>query len=146
MRHYGTANERYVHFAVERLSTCVQAVCTVKDHLDDGQSILTGEDERGVVSRYVQQLDELASCLRQLVGYWEVYIDEMNGGNSDVAYRAPLVRLPRRGRPAFDISQEQLEYLASLSFGWSRIAALLGVSRMTIYRRRSEFGMLDDIM
>ena len=63
----------------------------------------------------------------------------------DTAYHAPLVRLPRRGRPAFDISQEQLEYLSSLSLNWSQIAALLGVSRMTIYRRRSEFGMLDDV-
>ena len=99
MRHYSTANDRYAHFAVERLSTSVQAVCNVEDHLDDGQSILTGEDERGVVSHYVQQLDELASCLRQLVGYWEVYIES----NSDVACRAPLIRLPRRGRPASGI-------------------------------------------
>ena len=41
MSQYGTANERYAHFAVERLSTCVQAVCNVKDQLDDGQSTLT---------------------------------------------------------------------------------------------------------
>ena len=89
-------------------------------------------------------LDELISCLRRLVGYWEVYIDEMNRGSSDVAYRSPVVRLPRRGRPAVEISQEQLEYLASLSFNWSQIAALLGVSRMTIYRRRADFAMLGD--
>ena len=145
MTHYGTANRRYAHFVIERLSTCVQAVCNVKDQLHDGQTTLTDEDEREVVSRYVQQLNELISCLCQLVGLWEMYIDEMNEGNVDTAYRAPLLRLPRRGRPAFDISQEQLEYLASLSFNWSQIAALLGVSRMTIYRRRSEFGMLDDM-
>ena len=145
MRHYGTANERYAHFAVGRLSTCVQAVSNVRDHLNDGESTLTAEDERGTVSRYVQLLDELVSCLRQLVGHWEIYIDALNGGSFDVAYRAPLTRLPRRGRPAFDISREQLAYLSSLSFSWSQIAALLGVSRMTVYRKRAQFDMLNDV-
>ena len=38
------------------------------------------------------------------------------------------------GRPRFAISRDQLLYLASLSFKWTEIAALLGVSRMIIYR------------
>ena len=36
----------------------------------------------------------------------------------------------------------QLLYLSSLSFTWTEIASLLGVSRMTIYRRRCNFNML----
>ena len=143
MRRYGTANEYYAYYAVERLSTCVQAVSNVRDHLLDGNSTLTSENERETVSRYVQMLNELVTCLRQLVGHWEVFIDDMNGRNFDVAYRAPLIRLPRRGRP--DISREQLQYLSSLSFSWSQIAALVGVSRMTVYRRRAEFDMLNDV-
>ena len=99
MRQYGTANERY---AVERLATCVQAVSSVRDHLNVPSS-LPSENESVVVSHYVHMLDELVSCLRRLVGYWEVYIDEMNRGSSDVAYRSPVVSLPRRGRPAFEI-------------------------------------------
>ncbi len=58
----------------------------------------------------------------------------------------------------FDVSREQLEYLRSLSFHWIDIAALLGISRGTLYRfvilfqwlklyfmyrRRVEFGMID---
>ena len=58
------------------------------------------------------------------------------------SYQVPLVVFNRLGRPRFDISQEQLVYLRSLSFTWSQIAAILGVSRMTLYRRRAEFGML----
>ena len=38
-----------------------------------------------------------------------------------------------QGRPRFDVARQQLEYLSSLSFSWSEIAALLGVSRTTIY-------------
>ena len=37
-----------------------------------------------------------------------------------------------------------MEYFVSLSFNWTRIAAILGISRMTVYRRRQEFGMLDE--
>ena len=48
------------------------------------------------------------------------------------------------GRPRFQIQKEQLEYLSSLGFSWSSIAELLGVSRMTIYRRREQYGMLND--
>ena len=114
MRHYGTANQRYAHYAAERLSTSVLAVSRIRDHLVDGRSSLSAENERLVISHYVHMLDELISCLRRLVGYWEVYVDELSEGNADVAYRSAVVYLPRqRGRPAFDISQEQLEYLAS---------------------------------
>ena len=37
-----------------------------------------------------------------------------------------------------------LEYLYQLNFSWTEIADLVGVSHMTIYRHRIEFGMLDD--
>lgn len=38
----------------------------------------------------------------------------------------------------FDVSREQLVYLSSLAFTWTEIAALLGVSRMTIYMEVKE--------
>ena len=46
------------------------------------------------------------------------------------------------GRPRFQISKEQLEYLHSLFFSWTAIAGVLMVSRTTMYRRRVEFGLL----
>ena len=42
------------------------------------------------------------------------------------------------GQPKFEIMKEQLQYLSSLSFSWSQIVE----PRMTIYRRRIEFGLL----
>ena len=52
-----------------------------------------------------------------------------------MAYQASSSTSPAgAGRPQFDISKEQLEYLSSLGFKWTEVAALLGVSRMTIYR------------
>ena len=41
------------------------------------------------------------------------------------------------GQPKFEIMKEQLQYLSSLSFSWSQIVE----PRMTIYRRRIEFGL-----
>lgn len=35
-------------------------------------------------------------------------------------------------------------YLRSLNFSWSDIARLLGVSRMTVYRRRQSLGIEDN--
>lgn len=66
--------------------------------------------------------------------------------SSAFAYRAPLLYTPgsAAGRPRFHITQEQLLYLRSLSFSWSDISRLLGISRMSLYSRRAEFGMLSE--
>lgn len=48
------------------------------------------------------------------------------------------------GWPRSLISEEQLQYLHSLTFTWSEIAAVLGVSRMTIYCRGVECGMVNE--
>ena len=53
----------------------------------------------------------------------------------------PLEVSWQRGRPRFKISKEQLENLRSLSFSWTSIADVLLVS---IYRRRTEYGLLDE--
>ena len=56
------------------------------------------------------------------------------------SYQAPSIR-EGRGRPRVIISLEQLQYLRSLNFSWTQISDLLGVSRMTVYRKRRDFGM-----
>ena len=60
------------------------------------------------------------------------------------AYRVSQQAPSGRGRPCFNISEHQLECFRSLSFTWTDIAALLGVSRMTIFRRRVEFQMVNE--
>lgn len=51
-------------------------------------------------------------------------------------YHANVVRNGTVGRPAKDISDEQLLYLRQLGFTWSSMCNLLGVSRSTLYRRK----------
>ena len=39
----------------------------------------------------------------------------------------------------FEIAKEQIEYLLSISFTWTEIAGLLGISRMTLYRYSNDY-------
>ena len=61
-----------------------------------------------------------------------------------IPYHVPVIFSGRRGRPSYNISREQILYLRSLSFHWNVIAKLLGISVMTLYRRRQEFGLVED--
>ena len=47
------------------------------------------------------------------------------------------------GRPAYNISKEQIEQLRETGMNWRSIAACLVVSDRTLYRRRIEFGVED---
>lgn len=59
----------------------------------------------------------------------------------NTSYLPSIVQGGGRGRPS---KADQLEYLRSLSFSWTEISAMLGISRMTLYRRHIEYGMLRD--
>jgi DNA invertase Pin-like site-specific DNA recombinase len=45
------------------------------------------------------------------------------------------------GRPAIDVDMNEVEYLRSLRFTWTKIANILGISRSTLYRRLDEEGV-----
>ncbi len=55
-----------------------------------------------------------------------------------------LHHLSTPGRPSFAINKEQLEYLRSLSFSWVGISRLLMVSTSSLYRRRIEYGLIQN--
>lgn len=91
------------------------------------------------------QLKELIVCLQQLAVEWQSLKDTLNANElSPSAYRVTAMPTGVQGRPRFQISQEQLEYLHSLSFSWSDVSDMLGVSRMTIYRYRRDFNMVSE--
>ena len=92
---------------------------------------------------YVQDVEELATHLRQLILLCEAHTDSSAQRIQSTSYRAPLIH-SSRGRPSFHITRHQLQYLSSLSFNWTRIASLLQVSRMTVHRQRDAFGMLNN--
>ena len=61
---------------------------------------------------------------------------------SSTSFQAPFIYTGNVGRPRFNVTQHQLQYLRSMSFSWVQISQMLSVSLMTLYRRRQEFGMV----
>ena len=141
-RNTGTLSERYTEYVLERIPVCLRAIRQIILVLNTDVEMT--EDETDIVSQYIEELNTLFSSLCVIASEWERHLDRIIAAPSLTAYRAPSIHVPgTRGRPRFDISESQLEYLSSLSFSWTQIASLLGVSRMTIYRRRMEFNMGD---
>ena len=127
-RQCGVANVQYTKFILERLEFCIISCNTILDQLCQDSS--TGMDE------YCTCLKELLDCLRHIYHKWEEYelIIHSHQGPLALSYQSPVLCSRGRGRPRFEITKDQLLYLASLSFKWTDIAALLCVSRMTIFR------------
>lgn len=142
-RQAGIASVSYADYAIERLEMC-EGVCThLVAVLNAGESIVEGE-ESVIVEEYRHRFLNLKRLLQSLRIQWVEYCSAVESSPA-TSYQAPLLHQPhQRGRPTFLIPQQQLEYLRSLSFTWVEIAALLGVSRMTVYRRRVEYDMIED--
>ena len=140
-RQYGIANQEFTEYAVNRLTVCLRGVSSFCS------TIAEAGEEVSDVTEYFSDLQVLRSVLNSLIILWERYeetLESASGQGSDVSYTASFEQTGRRGRPRFMVAPQQLEYLRSLSFSWTEITSLLGVSRMTVYRRRAECGLLDD--
>ena len=116
----------YTEFILERLEFCIIACNTLLDQLR----------QQNALDEYCMCLKELVDCLRQICYKWEEYevILHSHPEPHSLSYQSPVLRSSERGRPRFEISKDRLVYLASLSFNWTDIAALLCVSRMIIFR------------
>ena len=133
-RQYGLANEHFTEYAIEHFSICsqsLQALISVIEPLPDLRSI------------YID-LNQLLQSIQGSLLRWRSYYDSLDFQRIVHHYVPPQEVSRQRGRPRFEISKEQLEHLRSLSFSWTAIADVLLVSRMTIYRRRAEYGILDE--
>lgn len=135
-RQYGIANDAYTDYVLERLEICIHTCSTLLDHLQGGNLPHLEEEELPILDQHRTLLHDLVEALKTLWVKWQSYKEFLESGNlRRFSYEAGMEeRTGRRGRPRFDISKEQLEYLASLSFTWTEIAVLLGISRMTVYR------------
>ena len=56
-------------------------------------------------------------------------------------YKTETFHTGDRGRPAYNISKEQLESLMEQEFSLTDIASLMGVSERTVHRRCREYGL-----
>jgi len=142
-RQLGQCEESYASHVIERLEVFTISLTRLKEHLQHSHGQIA-EQYRPTVLGYVREMTQLIVYLRSLAREWQSYIDAKERLSESLKYQASLSRSTGKGRPRFSILKEQLEFLRSLCFTWSEIAQLIGVSRMTIYRRREEFGMLEE--
>ena len=141
-RQSGIASLTYSEYAVERLENCQRVISHLSGVL--ATSAMETEGSRSsVVLGYGERLSTLQGLLQSLHVEWQQYRDSVERASVRSRYHAPVEHRPF-GRPRFLIQPDQLEYLRSLSFTWVEIASLFCVSRMTIYRRRVEYDMLEN--
>ena len=139
-RQFSTTNEEYAEYVLERLSICVRTVSTVHEHVEEA----VGGDSSHTLFRIYQLLRDIVSRLKTLKRHWSEQVDNL-ASRSNFGYQASTASgTAALGRPRFQITHAQLDYLRSLGFSWTEIAHLLGVSRMTVYRRRVEYGLMEE--
>ena len=138
-RQYGIARGSYCDYATERLDVCELTLNRLSSVIDAGRS-----PEGTVLFGLRARLERLTDLVRSLRFQWHQYSATSDTRSEQSSYRAISIAGGRRGRPSFFVSEQQILYLRSLSFTWIEIASLLGISRMTLYRRRQEFGLMED--
>ena len=144
-RQMGTANEDFAEYVVERLGIAIINVSSIAEHIREQMKASRSNSECVQVgARYCQYLDELVELLRQLLQKWQDYQDHYEA-RGRFSYSSQLIYTNEPGRPRFNVTAPQLQYLRSMSFTWVQIAGILGVSYMTVYRRRQELGISDAV-
>ena len=111
-RQIGVANKRYVIYIIKRLENGLRKldwVCETLSILSQPESELSPYEEE-VVGRYFEMSSSLASFLRLLLSYWDVYLNEIHSRVFSSRYQVGTVS-QARGRPTFDVEKSQLEYL-----------------------------------
>ena len=138
-RQIETSSPQFAEYAVERFGVAIQALSSIVAPLE-------GQEDEDLI-RLRSSLEEVRTSCRLLKNIWQSVIDEVDT-NAGAVGEEELFEVPRviagRGRPRALITREQLEYLRSMNFSWGHVAELLGVSRLTIYRRRRALGMQDE--
>ena len=87
-------------------------------------------------------MEKLLISLRALSQKWHTHEETIEQQSKLIVYRVSQEHTGSRGRLRFKITPHQLHYLRLLMFLWSSIASLLGVSRMTVYHRCLDYGMV----
>jgi len=89
----------------------------------EGALTTTNDAIHEMFRTYCGQVEEILCICRSLSRRWEQKIEDINSSTSislQPGLQPALIR-PTRGRPHFDISQEQLLYLTGMSFTWTNI-------------------------
>ena len=122
-RQYGIANLNYSDYVMERLELSISTCFNLLEAINNATEL------EECLSSLTELIQYLQACHRR----WSEYKAFLQG--SSQCYQVLTAQaVGEQGRPRFQVSKLQLEYLESLAFKWTEIASILGISRMTLYR------------
>ena len=137
-------DETRIRYVIDALHDVVSALDRYEDSgddLTDFQPVILKLDYlQRLVVRF--EVDDNVMEMVRMAYQMLVEIDENKHINcSSAGYRASLNMNGQRGRPSYDIMEEQLSFLLEQGFKVLDVSNILGVSVRTVERRMSTFGL-----
>ncbi|CAB4013023.1 Nuclear pore complex Nup107, partial [Paramuricea clavata] len=131
------ADREYVVTAINDVLTTLNRYVDLDSSSTDFQPVILRLDylHRLVVNLAIDDfvIEMISLAYRTLV--------EIDNNETISGYRASTDTTGQRGRPSFEIGEEQLSYLLEQGFNVRDIGSILGVSVRTVERRMSSFGL-----
>ena len=128
----GRADRSFSLHIIERLQMATENIAAIGCLLNSATEL----------REYCQCLGDLIEAIHGIILEWELHLDRLDNERERTAYRVGRCYTGHRGRPKFHVSKDQLVFLRTLSFSWTKIASLLGISRVTVYRHQRTYGLL----
>ena len=99
-----------------------------------------------IVSELLDKLSTLEEQLSSVeLPYWQHKVGILSASlEVDVVTPPTIHHDHQRGRPPFDVDTEQIVCLREIGFTWKEVSTMLGISRMTLYRKRKQAGIVDE--
>ncbi|XP_041862136.1 uncharacterized protein LOC121653022 [Melanotaenia boesemani] len=125
---------QYLYNECQRLSDNFEANASqfdldfLEQRYEDIYNILLRAQETGIFANIDDILDSIQTTLRLIVAK----------NNHTGGFRPALITSGGRGRPSWDISEDQIKYLLEYNFSVREIGQLLGVSYSTVRRRMAD--------
>ena len=131
-----------ISYLIEAVYDIVNALDRVRDSGDVSTDFHPVMCKLDYLQRIVVSLDVDESVTEMVGAAYKMLSDiEKDNQTHCAGYKAPLNKNGRRGRPSYEIAEEQLSFLLAQGFQLCDISKMLGVSVRTVKRRMSYFGL-----
>lgn len=130
-----SATRNVVEATLLKVDNYIRVLTAIRERLQD--SLANHPDPE--VEATERDISSLCSNLEDIKKRW-VDMDTEGSVSCLVAERQ---RSGNRGRPKVFVCKEQIQFLRELRLSWTKIASLFGICRRTLYRIRSEYGLMD---
>ena len=121
-------------YCINKLENYISIVAAIFGTVSENINTSTLENENSMSTLFSKLLSAMEEVLKKLSEITEPYpVRSIN----NVCPTLPSTG----GRPAFNITKEQIEQLRDTGMNWQTIANFLGVSERTLHRRRVDYGM-----